>query len=115
MIVPRSSLLVHEDAEYGLYSVTVFQKVVDEFKTKAREKKWATHSRGLEPCESSPGCRFIVRDFTYDQKAIAQEKQEKSKLELQLKKQFVSGHFVLRIEFSPTLTGSTDELAEGQL
>ena len=39
MIVPRSSILVHEDAEFGLYSVTVFQKVVDEFKTKSREKK----------------------------------------------------------------------------
>lgn len=39
MIVPRSSILVHEDAEYGLYSVTVFHKVVDEFKTKSREKK----------------------------------------------------------------------------
>ena len=39
MIVPRSSVLVHEDAEYGLYSVTVFKKVVEEFKTKSREKK----------------------------------------------------------------------------
>lgn len=42
MIVPRSSVLVHEDAEYGLYSVTVFHKVVDEFKTKSREKKCAS-------------------------------------------------------------------------
>ena len=39
MVVPRSSVLVHEDAEYGLYSVTVFQKVVEEFKSHAREKK----------------------------------------------------------------------------
>jgi V-type H+-transporting ATPase subunit C len=82
MIVPRSSLLVHEDAEYGLYSVTVFQKVVDEFKTKAREKK------------------FIVRDFTYNQKAIAMEKQEKSKLELQLKKQFGPLMNWLKVNFS---------------
>ena len=39
MIVPRSSILVHEDSEYGLYSVTVFMKVVEEFKAKSREKK----------------------------------------------------------------------------
>ena len=40
MIVPRSSVLVHEDAEYGLYSATMFHKVVEEFKKKSREKKW---------------------------------------------------------------------------
>ena len=34
--------------------------------------------------------RFIVRDFNFDPKAIAQERLEKSKLEMQLKKQFVS-------------------------
>ena len=39
MIVPRSSQLLHEDAEYGLYSVTVFHKVVEEFKKNSREKK----------------------------------------------------------------------------
>jgi V-type H+-transporting ATPase subunit C len=72
MIVPRSSVLVHEDAEFGLYSVTIFHKVVEEFKAKSREKK------------------FIVRDFNFDPKAIAQERLEKSKLEMQLKKQFVS-------------------------
>lgn len=45
-----------------------------------------------------PYFRFIVRDFTYDPKAIAQEKHEKSKLEMQLKKQFVS-HLI--VVFSP--------------
>lgn len=39
MVVPRSSELVHEDAEYGLFTVTVFKKVVDEYKVHAREKK----------------------------------------------------------------------------
>ena len=39
MVVPRSSQLVHEDAEYGLYTVSVFKKVIDEFKLHAREKK----------------------------------------------------------------------------
>ena len=35
-------------------------------------------------------CRFIVRDFVYDPRAIAAERNEKGKLEMQLKKQFVS-------------------------
>ena len=39
MVVPRSSQLVHEDSEYGLFTVTVFKKVVDEYKHHAREKK----------------------------------------------------------------------------
>ena len=34
--------------------------------------------------------RFIVRDFVYDPRAIAAERNEKGKLEMQLKKQFVS-------------------------
>lgn len=35
-------------------------------------------------------CRFIVREFVYDPRAIAAERNEKGKLEMQLKKQFVS-------------------------
>lgn len=34
--------------------------------------------------------RFIVRDFEYDATAAAAEAEERGKLELQLKKQFVS-------------------------
>ena len=41
-----------------------------------------------------------MRDFTYDPKAIAQERHEKSKLEMQLKKQFVS---VLGTSTSPSV------------
>lgn len=45
-------------------------------------------------------CRFIVRDFEYDPKVIASEAEERGKLELQIKKQFVrntKGHiYVLR-------------------
>ena len=39
MVVPRSTNKVAEDSEYGLYTVTVFRKVADEFKHHAREKK----------------------------------------------------------------------------
>lgn len=43
----------------------------------------------LTPLHYCP-CRFIVREFVYDPRAIAAEKNEKGKLEMQLKKQFVS-------------------------
>ena len=33
------SRFVTEDNEFGLFTVTVFQKVVDEFKSKARDKR----------------------------------------------------------------------------
>lgn len=39
MIVPRSSQLISQDQDYGLFTVTLFKKVVDEFKLHAREKK----------------------------------------------------------------------------
>merc|ERR1711936_721007 len=45
MIVPRSSQLIYQGNDHALVSVTLFQKVVDEFKTKARENK------------------FLIRDF----------------------------------------------------
>lgn len=40
MIVPRSSQLVIQDNEYGLFTVTLFKKVAEEFKHHAREKKY---------------------------------------------------------------------------
>jgi V-type H+-transporting ATPase subunit C len=39
MIVPRSSQMVSQDPDYGLFTVTLFKKVVDEFKLHARERK----------------------------------------------------------------------------
>jgi hypothetical protein len=53
MIVPRSSQLIIQDQEYGLFTVTLFKKVIEEFKLHAREKK------------------FIVRDFTYNEEELA--------------------------------------------
>ena len=48
-------------------------------------------STDLTPLHYCP-CRFIVREFVYDPRAIAAEKNEKGKLEMQLKKQFVSAY-----------------------
>lgn len=41
MVVPRSSQLIEEDGDYALVTVTLFRKVVDEFKHHAREHKCA--------------------------------------------------------------------------
>jgi V-type H+-transporting ATPase subunit C len=40
MIVPRSSRLIFEDNENALFSVTLFRKVVDDFKVHCRDKKF---------------------------------------------------------------------------
>lgn len=40
MIVPRSSQLVTQDNDYGLFTVTLFKKVAEEFKHHARERKY---------------------------------------------------------------------------
>lgn len=71
MVVPRSSQMIMQDSEYGLYTVSLFKKVVEEFKLHAREKK------------------FIVRDFTYNEEELAAGKNEITKLVTDKKKQFV--------------------------
>lgn len=75
MVVPRSSSLLFEDAENGLFNVTLFNKVIDEFKVKARENK------------------FVVRDFVYNEEDINAGKNEIVRLENDLKKQY---HLLIR-------------------
>ena len=40
MVVPGSSRLITEEGENSLYSVTLFKKVIDEFKQVARENRF---------------------------------------------------------------------------
>uniref|UniRef100_A0A4X2LRT6 V-type proton ATPase subunit C n=2 Tax=Vombatus ursinus TaxID=29139 RepID=A0A4X2LRT6_VOMUR len=68
MVVPRSTKLIAEDQENGLFTVTIFQKAIDDFKAKATANK------------------FTVRDFFYDEKQIQSEREELTKL-LSAKKQ----------------------------
>ncbi|XP_014470897.1 PREDICTED: V-type proton ATPase subunit C isoform X1 [Dinoponera quadriceps] len=82
MIVPRSTQLITQDAEYGLFTVTLFKKVIDEFKLHAREKK------------------FIVRDFTYNEEELAAGKNEITKLVTDKKKQFGPLVRWLKVNFS---------------
>ncbi|XP_015584992.1 V-type proton ATPase subunit C isoform X1 [Cephus cinctus] len=82
MIVPRSTQLITQDSEYGLFTVTLFKKVIDEFKLHSREKK------------------FIVRDFTYNEEELAAGKNEITKLVTDKKKQFGPLVRWLKVNFS---------------
>ncbi|XP_011305233.1 V-type proton ATPase subunit C [Fopius arisanus] len=82
MIVPRSSQMITQDSEYGLFTVTLFKKVAEEFKLHAREKK------------------FIVRDFTYNEEELAAGKNEITKLVTDKKKQFGPLVRWLKVNFS---------------
>lgn len=70
MVVPRSSRMIAEDQEFQLWSVTVFKRVVDDFKNASREHK------------------FIVRDYVYDPEANIKSENEKKEMEAELKKQW---------------------------
>lgn len=82
MIVPRSSQMVHQDNDHALFTVTLFKKAVDEFKTHAREKK------------------FVVREFTYNEEELAAGKTEVTKLLTDKKKQFGPLVRWLKVNFS---------------
>ncbi|PBC28783.1 V-type proton ATPase subunit C isoform X1 [Apis cerana] len=82
MVVPRTTQLITQDSEYGLFTVTLFKKVIEEFKLHAREKK------------------FIVRDFTYNEEELAAGKNEITKLVTDKKKQFGPLVRWLKVNFS---------------
>lgn len=82
MIVPRSTQLVHQDGDYALYTVSLFKKVVEEFKLHARERK------------------FVVRDFVYNEEEMAAGKNEITKLVTDKKKQFGPLVRWLKVNFS---------------
>ncbi|XP_032220773.1 V-type proton ATPase subunit C [Nematostella vectensis] len=86
MVVPESSKLLFEDNEHGLFTVTLFKKVLEEFKHHARDNK------------------FLVRDFVYDEQALSAGKNEISKLESDRKRQFGPLVRWLRVNFSDSFT-----------
>ncbi|KAG6793286.1 hypothetical protein POTOM_002485 [Populus tomentosa] len=61
-VVPRSSKKLYEDNEYALYTVTLFKRAADNFRTNAREKG------------------FQIRDFEYSPEAQDSRKQELERL-----------------------------------
>ncbi|KAM3852748.1 V-type proton ATPase subunit C 2 isoform 2-T8 [Vipera latastei] len=82
MVVPRSTKMITEDAEGGLFTVTLFRKVIDDFKTKARENK------------------FMVREFYFDEKELKCEKDEMRKLASDKKQQYGPLLRWLKVNFS---------------
>ncbi|KAF3826349.1 hypothetical protein GH733_008874 [Mirounga leonina] len=79
VIVPK---LIAEDNEGGLFTVTLFRKVIEDFKTKARENK------------------FTVREFYYDEKEIKREREEMSRLLSDKKQQYGPLLRWLKVNFS---------------
>ncbi|KAL1433420.1 hypothetical protein MTO96_012542 [Rhipicephalus appendiculatus] len=82
MVVPYSSQLVYEDNEHGLFTVTLFYKVVDEFKLHCRENN----------------------EFVYDENALLAGKNEIAKLESDKKKQYGLLIRWLKVNFSEAFT-----------
>ncbi|XP_074144342.1 V-type proton ATPase subunit C 2 isoform X3 [Sminthopsis crassicaudata] len=82
MVVPRSTKLIAEDDEGGLFTVTMFRKVINDFKAKAKENK------------------FIVREFFYDEKEIKSEREEMTKLLSEKKQQYGPLLRWLKVNFS---------------
>lgn len=81
MVVPGSTRLITEEGEHALYSVTLFKKVIDEFKNIARENK------------------FIVRDFVYDEESLRAGKSERDKLVAEKQRQYAPLIRWLKINF----------------
>ncbi|OWK10542.1 hypothetical protein Celaphus_00005295 [Cervus elaphus hippelaphus] len=79
VIVPK---LIAEDKEGGLFTVTLFRKVIDDFKTKAKENK------------------FTVREFYYDEKEIKREREEMTRLLSDKKQQYGPLLRWLKVNFS---------------
>ncbi|KAG8580170.1 hypothetical protein GDO81_007182 [Engystomops pustulosus] len=82
MVVPRSTKLIAEDTEGGLFTVTLFRKVIDDFKYKARENK------------------FMVREFYFNEKELQSEKDEIIKLAADKKQQYGPLLRWLKVNFS---------------
>ncbi|XP_067267256.1 V-type proton ATPase subunit C 1-B [Chanodichthys erythropterus] len=82
MVVPRSTKLLFEDQDSGLFSVTLFRRAIDDFKQKARENK------------------FMVRDFQYNEEEMKADKEELTRLSTDKKKQFGPLVRWLKVNFS---------------
>ncbi|VDN57457.1 unnamed protein product [Dracunculus medinensis] len=90
MVVPASSRLIFEDNEYKLFSVTLFKKVIDEYKLRCRENNFFF--------------RFIVRDFVYDEESLKAGRTERMKLLQEKERQYLPLVQRLKIYFGEMLS-----------
>ncbi|KAL0703950.1 hypothetical protein Bca4012_070375 [Brassica carinata] len=78
-VVPRSSKKLFEDNEYALYTVTLFTRVADNYRTSAREKGFQVSISSQVPDITSRA--FLeIRDFEHSVEAQETRKQELEKL-----------------------------------
>jgi len=61
-VVPKSARLIENDDEYGLWGVTLFKKVIEEFKYQCTRHK------------------FFVRDFRYNEQSLSADQTQYDKL-----------------------------------
>lgn len=117
MIVPRSSQLITQDADYALFNVTLFKKVRMPSSIPAPSNGliqvempttviWNFHCCQLAPLQvveefklHAREKKFVVRDFTYNEEELAAGKSEITKLVTDKKKQFVSVSLSLSLSF----------------
>ncbi|KAI6187523.1 V-ATPase subunit C [Aphelenchoides besseyi] len=81
MVVPQSAKRITEDQEHALYTVTLFKKVIDEYKANCRERK------------------YIVRDFVYDEQTLKASKNDRDKLVQEKQRQYAPLVRWLKINF----------------
>jgi len=89
MVVPRSSQLIFEDSDSGLFTVTLFTRVIDTYKHACRESK------------------FLVRDFVYNEGDIAASKNVLSQLVADQRKQLGPLVRWLKVNFNESFTAMT--------
>ncbi|OUM59267.1 hypothetical protein PIROE2DRAFT_21266 [Piromyces sp. E2] len=86
MVVPRSSELIAQDDEYSLFNVTLFKKVVDDFKKACRERK------------------YQVRDFTFDENRISQEQKDLAAISAEEKDQWQTSLRLCKANFGESFS-----------
>ena len=86
-VVPRSSMKIFNDQDHSLYTVTLFTAQMAPFKEKCREKK------------------FLVRNYTYDEQLMSQNKQKQKELEEKRNKQYRNLLPWLKIQFGEVFSG----------
>jgi len=86
MVVPRSSELIAQDEEFSLFNVTLFKKVVEDFKNACRERK------------------FLVRDFTFDENKISQEQKDLAAISAEEKDQWQTSLRLCKANFGESFS-----------
>lgn len=69
-VVPKSSSVIFEEGDNSLVNVTLFRRVVDDFKAKARE------------------ARFVVKDFEWDSERVSAAEKKAFEMKTDMQKKY---------------------------